>query len=92
MQISFTINRKTTKFTKYLGQLIMQEKHQQKSKAHTIVRQKKSSVKNSTTMTDSDCTECERTKSRKRREKLIMRPISRSRTVFDYLEELYKKK
>ncbi|XP_070016821.1 uncharacterized protein [Nicotiana sylvestris] len=70
----------------------MQEKHQQQSKAHTIVRNKRSSVKNSTTMTDSDCTEFERTKPRKRRQKLIKRPISRSKTVCDYLEELYKKK
>nr|XP_016471587.1 PREDICTED: interferon-related developmental regulator 1-like [Nicotiana tabacum] len=43
-------------------------------------------------MTDSDCTEFERTKPRKRRQKLIKRPISRSKTVCDYLEELYKKK
>ncbi|XP_033516676.1 uncharacterized protein [Nicotiana tomentosiformis] len=70
----------------------MQEKHQQKSKAHTIVRNKRNSVKNSRTMTDSDCTEFERTKPRKRRQKLIKRPISRSKTVCDYLEELYKKK
>ncbi|OIS96192.1 PREDICTED: uncharacterized protein LOC109236032 [Nicotiana attenuata] len=71
----------------------MQEKyHQQKSKAHTIVRNKRSSVKNSTTMTDSDCTEFEITKSRKRCQKLIKRPIARSKTVCDYLEELYKKK
>ncbi|XP_016471587.2 uncharacterized protein LOC107793697 [Nicotiana tabacum] len=70
----------------------MQEKHQQKSKAHNILRNKRSSVKNSRTMTDSDCTEFERTKPRKRRQKLIKRPISRSKTVCDYLEELYKKK